>query len=97
MHWFLLVVAASMADEENLQLLTRAPLTRLPTCDVFLAPSTIPGSVCMRTHTHTHTHTHIIYLFIDSKPMSFHVLCELLLFIYFILNYLVASVQELCM
>ena len=38
MHWFLLLFASSMGDEENLQ------LTHLPTCDVFLAPSTIPGS-----------------------------------------------------
>ena len=48
MHWSLLLVASSMGDEENLQLLRRAsPLTHQPTCDVFLAPSTIPGSACM--------------------------------------------------
>ena len=27
------------------------PLTHLPTCDVFLAPSTIPGSACIDTKT----------------------------------------------
>ncbi len=49
MHWFLLLVASSMGDEENLQLLPCAqPLVpHQPTCDVFLAPSTIPGSACM--------------------------------------------------
>ena len=48
MHWFMLFVASSMADEENLQLLHRTPpLAQQPTCDVFLAPSTIPGGVCM--------------------------------------------------
>ena len=47
MHLFLLL-AASMGYEENLKLLPRAPpLAHLPTCDVFLAPSSIPGSVCM--------------------------------------------------
>ena len=50
----LLLVASSMGDEENLQLLPRAPpLTHLPTCDVFLAPSTIPGSVCMNINKKT--------------------------------------------
>ena len=62
MHWFLLVglVVASSIDndeenlrvignEENLQKIALAPpRTDLPTCDVFLAPSTIPGSACMR-------------------------------------------------
>ena len=47
MHWFLLLVAWSIG--KNLQLLPGAPLlTHLMTCDVFLAPSTIPGSACMR-------------------------------------------------
>ena len=50
MHWFLLLVASSMGDEDDLQLRPRAaPLTHPPTCDVFLAPSTIPGSACMNT------------------------------------------------
>ena len=45
----LLVVASYccliLGNEENLP---RAPArTHLPTCDVFLAPSTIPGSKCM--------------------------------------------------
>ena len=48
MRWFPLLVALSMGDEENLQLLSRPPLlTHLPTCDLFLAPSTIPGSACV--------------------------------------------------
>ena len=47
MLWFLLLVVSSMGDEANLQPLPRA--THLPTCDIFLAPSTIPGSACMDT------------------------------------------------
>ena len=52
MHWLcaLLVVASSMGNEENPRLLARARTRmQLPDCDVFLAPSTIPGSACMRT------------------------------------------------
>ena len=52
MHWslLLLAVASSMGNEENPWRLPRAPArTHLLTCDVFLAPSTIPGSECMRT------------------------------------------------
>ena len=57
MHWsLLLVVASSMGNEENLQFLTRAPArTHVLSCDVFLAPSTIPGSECMRTETNETT------------------------------------------
>ena len=47
MHCLLLLVASTMGNKENLtlQLLARAlPVTHLPTCDVFLAPSSIPGS-----------------------------------------------------
>ena len=49
MHWSLLVVVvSSMGNEENRHPLPRArSLTQLPTCDVFLAPSTIPGSACV--------------------------------------------------
>ena len=57
LYWFLLLVASSMGDEENLQLLPRAPpLDRLPTCDVFLAPSTIPGSACMNINSHNNNY-----------------------------------------
>ena len=46
--WFLLLVVSSMGSGDNLKLLPHAPfLTDPPTCDVFLAPSTIPGSACM--------------------------------------------------
>ena len=58
MHWHLLVVlvvASSMGNEENLHLRllpsARTQITELPDCDVFLAPSTIPGSASMRTQT----------------------------------------------
>ena len=45
MHWSLLIVASSMANEEDPWFLTRTPArTHLPTCPIFLAPSTIPGS-----------------------------------------------------
>ena len=39
----LLVVASKMDNDVS----TRMPL---PPCDVFLAPSTIPGGACMRTY-----------------------------------------------
>ena len=48
MYWFLLIIASSMCNGDNLRLLPLAPpRTHLPPCDVFLAPSTIPGSACM--------------------------------------------------
>ena len=60
MHWFLLLVVSSIRDEENPQLLSRAPgappLSQQPTCDVFLAPSTIPGSVYMNIHKENQRH-----------------------------------------
>ena len=63
MHWFPLVVASSMGDKDNLHILPDAPLlTHPPSCDVFLAPSTIPGSACIHEHK-------------KAKPISFYVLC----------------------
>ena len=57
MRWFLLLVTSSIRGEENLQLLPRAPpLTHPPTCDVFLAPSTIPGSACMDIRKQNQSH-----------------------------------------
>ena len=49
MHWFLLVVASSMGNEENSPPQARVvPLAPpIPSCDVFLAPSTIPRSAYM--------------------------------------------------
>ena len=48
-HWFLLVVASSMGSEENPRLLAPARIRyHVLSCDVFLAPSTITGSACMK-------------------------------------------------
>ena len=58
MHWFLVVVASTMGNEENLpvRLLPRVPThTQLLSSDVFLARSTIPGSACMRAYTNKTT------------------------------------------
>ena len=49
MHWSLLIVASSMGKEENLRDLPRATASiHLPSCDTFLAPSTIFGSASVR-------------------------------------------------
>ena len=51
MHWpSLLLAASSMGNPEYRRLLPLAPPAHhLMSCDVFLAPSTIPGSACMIT------------------------------------------------
>ena len=84
MHWSLLVVASSMGNEENLRLLpsARTQIIQLPDCDVFLAPSTIPGSAFMRTKT--------------NKTTKFRVPCVLELFECCNLIYLVVSVILAC-
>ena len=83
MYWSLLIVASSMGNEDHLRLLSPAPpRTHLPHCHVFLAPSTIPGSACMRTQT--------------NKTTKLCVLCGLLLIKICILNYLVVSVMLAC-
>ena len=56
MYWFLLV-ASSMGDEKKPRVLSQPPpLTGLSNCDVFLAPSTIPGSACMDIKKQTQHH-----------------------------------------
>ena len=87
MHWSLLavlVVASSIGNKGNLRLLpsARAQITQLPDCDVFLAPSTIPGSASMRTQT--------------NKTMNFRVPCVLELFKFCNLIYLLVSVILAC-
>ena len=84
MHWSLLVVASSMGNEQNLRLLpsARTQITQLPDCDVFLAPSTIPGSASMRTQT--------------NKTMNFRVPCVLELFEFCNLIYLTVPVTLAC-
>ena len=67
MHWSLLVVASSLGNEEYIPPLRAPNQIKLPPCALFLAPSTIPGSACMRTY----------------KTTKFCVLCGLLLFHFF--------------
>ena len=84
MHWSLLVVVSSMGNEENLRVLPGAQtqINQLPDCDVFLAPSTIPGSAFMRTKT--------------NKTTKFRVPCVLELFEFCNLIYLTVPVTLAC-
>ena len=81
MYWSLLVVASSIGNGENLRLLpsARTKSMELPACDIFLAPSTIPGSEGMRT------------LKKKKKNEMSRAVCVLELFKFYILNYLVVA------
>ena len=49
-YWSLPVVASSVGNKQDLRFLPRALTSiQLPPCDIFLAPSTISGSVSVRT------------------------------------------------
>ena len=77
MHCSLLVVASRMGNQYY------APThVQLPPCEVFLAPSTIPGGACIRIYTYETT--------------KFCVLCRLPLPNFCILNKLVVLVISAC-